>query len=438
MKAPNSWVKPIEVEATNRLISENYGLFVHFVPELSIDSKGRPLDTEACLQFNVDDFVSDLKRFKIEYLRFTAWHKNMIPLYPSMVMKQWRGDHAFFKRDLIGEIIQAVKPLGIKIQLYTHPRDGHDFSADDQVQTGWGAGAKELNPNPDPQLFDFSKWNDFICEAYSELLRNYGGEISAIYLDEGSEQGDSEWVVDYSRLRKVIKSHAPDARIIQNYYGNLYSSDMGDHEYGRWGEFANLNGNNWPTYMCQSVSAVVGSTWWAATAAANFEPGYSAVDLYRYLVMQIATSKIGGGLALAAGPYCEGGWEPGVSPLLEEVADYITKYAQGIFGVRASEKWACSHAEKYSTLTWGVAVDSGSDTFIHVLKWPENSRLNLPAPADGSIVAKVTSARDDKIVPFSINENGGVEMELSDLRQVAIDTLLKVSFLERGAGWKHF
>lgn len=434
MQAPNAWVKPIEFEASRRLISENYGLFVHFVPELSIDSNGKLLDMEACLEFNIDDFVSDLQRFKIEYLRFTAWHKNMIPLYPSAVMQHWRGDHAYFERDLIGEIIRAVRPLGIKIQLYTHPRDGHDFSLDDQVQTGWGAGSKELNPNPDPQIFDFSKWNDFICDAYSELLRNYGSEISAIYLDEGSELGDSEWVVDYSRLRKLIKTHAPNAVMIQNYYGNLYSSDMGDHEYGRWGEFADLDGGTWPTYKYQSVSAVVGSTWWAGTAAADFDPGYSAIDIYRYLVMQIATSKIGGGLALAAGPYCEGGWEPGVASRLSEVADYISINAQGIFGVQASEKWACSHAQKFSEITWGVAVDSGSYTFLHVLKWPENSRLKLPAPADGSVVATVTGCWDEKNVPFLIGGDGAVELDLSAVSQFEIDTLLKVTFLERGIG----
>ncbi|MGC5376447.1 hypothetical protein ACPXAO_23355, partial [Salmonella enterica] len=86
------------------------------------------------------------------------------------VMRRWRGEHAVFCRDLLGELILALRSAGIDVQLYTHPRDGHDFSPADQTRTGWGVEGADGQPDPSPEDFDRNRWNDFIAEAYSELL----------------------------------------------------------------------------------------------------------------------------------------------------------------------------------------------------------------------------------------------------------------------------
>ena len=427
MIAANAHVKPLQRDAESRLIAENFGLFVHLVPGLTTNSNGEICNLEAISKFDVAAFASDLAKFKVQYLRFTAWHKDMIPLYPSGVMQKWRGSHAYLKRDVIGELIAELRPLGIKLQLYTHPRDGHDFSIEDRLKTGWGNGSTDGSADPDGRSFDFKRWNAFIFEAYQELLVRYGSDISGIYLDEGSERGDSEWVVDYRGLRDLIKLRCPNAVMIQNYYGNLYSCDIADHEYGRWGDFSDLSGANWPTFKNQSISTVVGSTFWAAVEDTAYDPGFEVVDLYRYLVMQIATSNSGGGVAFAAGPYSAQGWEPGVEKLLVDLGQLFDQNRESLEAVTASKRWPSPGGLTFSSVGWGVAVDHRTESYLHILRPPAEGFIKLPRAADGSSVNEVRRIAGGASIPFDVSTEGEITIDCRDVSRDSEDTVFVVS-----------
>ncbi len=427
MEAANEHVKPIQEALQERLVAENFGLFVHLVPGLTCNSNGELCDLVAISKFDVPAFVGELVKFNVQYVRFTAWHKNMITLYPSEVMKEWRGRHSFLERDIVGELISELKPFGIKVQLYTHPRDGHDFSTIDKLKTGWGRGSRDGSPDPEAASFNFSRWNEFVLEAYEELLDRYGADISGIYLDEGSEHGDSEWVVDYTGIKELVKKYAPKAVAIQNYYGNLYACDMADHEYGRWGEFADLTGDRWPTFKNQSVSTVVGSTFWASIGKGAFTPGFDARSLYRYLVLQISSSSAGGGVAFAAGPYSSGGWEPGVEQLLTELGSAYSKNRKSLSRGGASRRWPSDGGLTYSKIDWGVSIDLDGDSYLHVFRPPADGFLKLPKPADGSLVGSVKCDLDDTLLPFSPTSDGGLVVDCREVVWDSLDTVIKVS-----------
>lgn len=427
MEAPNAHVVPVKKAPKYRTVRENFGLFVHLVPGLTTDQAGVVSTLETIEQFDVQSFVQHLKQYQVQYLRFTAWHKGMITLYPSEVMARWRENRAHANRDIIGEIISAVAPLGIKVQLYTHPRDGHDFSLADQRNTGWGRGLGLDSPNPNPSDFNFTRWNQFVAEAYEELLVRYGDQISAIYLDEGSELGDSEWVVDYPRLRGLVNKHAPDVVMIQNYYGNKYCCDMADHEYGRWGEFADVRSAFWPTFKNQSISTVVGSSWWASKPGGTFAPGFEVVELYRYLVMQIAASTTGGGIAFAAGPFADGGWEKGVSVLLTELGQLFVKYGASLEYSTCSYRWPVQGGATISSINWGVALDSGLLSYLHIFNPPEDGLLKLHAPMDGSEIFSVGKLNSDVELDFTKTKDGFLVIDCSDLFWDFPDTVLVIS-----------
>ena len=86
-------------------------------------------------QFDAQSFANDVASFGVQYVKFTAWHKGMYPLYPSAKMTTWRGTNISASIDLIGQMIDAVRTKGIAVMLYTHPRDGHDMSSVDQNAT---------------------------------------------------------------------------------------------------------------------------------------------------------------------------------------------------------------------------------------------------------------------------------------------------------------
>jgi hypothetical protein len=364
-----------------RMIDSNYGIFVHFVPGLTVAADGSPTSLEdLSASFDVGLFVSDLIGFGVEYVRFTAWHRGMYPLYPSPVMERWRGAGTSSSRDLLQELIDGLRGTGIRLQLYTHPRDGHDMSREHQALTGWGTSAAPGAPDPDPTSFNFVRWNDFICEVYEELGERYGEDIQSIYLDEGSERGDGEWVVDYDRLRETILQSARDVVVQQNYYGNLYRADVADHEYCRWGEFAVPSGAGWPAFRTRSVSVVVGSIWYASTVDPAFAVGYSAADMLRYLVLQASVNITGGGLALAAGPFPNGRWEPTVHQFLTEFGAMLAPIRRSVVGTHPSSLWPTDDRVTISHLSWGVATEDHLYTYLHVLRPPAADKLLLPLP----------------------------------------------------------
>ena len=89
-----------------------YGLFVHYVHGLSFFSDGRrPRDlSETVASFDAEGFAKDIAETGVQFLIFTAWHMNTVPLYPSKVNARWRGIEPI-ERDLLGEIIDAVNRI---------------------------------------------------------------------------------------------------------------------------------------------------------------------------------------------------------------------------------------------------------------------------------------------------------------------------------------
>ena len=95
-----------------------YGLFVHYVHNLSFFSDGRkPEDINETLEnFDVKGFAEQIAEMKVQYLIITSWHYNTVPLYPSEVNAKWRN-LPIARRDLLGEIINELNEKDIKVIL---------------------------------------------------------------------------------------------------------------------------------------------------------------------------------------------------------------------------------------------------------------------------------------------------------------------------------
>ena len=406
-----------------------YGFFVHYVwggaaYSATINKDGSMpagLDDLAD-RFDAKQFASDLAAMKVEYVLFTAFHANMNPLYPSKVMDKWLPGHSS-KRDLLGDMIKACKDKGIPVLFYTHPRDGHDFTASEQARTGWVA---TQTPNPDFDKWDKTKWNNFINEVYGELVERYGNDILGLYLDEGSAAGDSDRVVDYPRLRKTITAKHPHLLLMQNDYGNLYSCDIGNNEVFYNHSYGTPDGNLWESAK-KPITIVVGSIFWAAFPEGKTEPAqrsdkvgfnpwihYSPAAMFRYTVLQAGTCTDGGGVMWAAGPYPGGGWELGVLERMKAVGALVEAVAPSIKNTYPSTSFPTKPGARIADLPWGVATRSadGRQEFLHVLKPPTGSAaLNLPPPADGKYFANARLLKNQKPVQFT-QTAAGLRLEL--------------------------
>ncbi len=406
-----------------------YGMFIHYTASAARKPDGSIITdaNESAECFNVESFANDLASFGVEYIIFTIWHYNMVCFYPSKLMEKWLQGHTV-ERDLAREIISALKSKGIGTIFYTHPRDGHDFSEADSIATGWGSDRKEYKPHPNPSTFDFVKWNDFLNDIYGELVDRYGSDLLGIYLDEGSEQGDSEWVVDYPRLRDTIKSRNPKLYILQNYFGNIYTCDMGDKEYCHSEEFAFNIDENWP---CHAMPvAPVFTKHWSAYKRQDYNSVYfSPESMFRYTVLQAGANTDGGGVQWATGPFAGGGWDTGVVETMQALNNYIFPISMSIKQTYPSTSYITSPDSTIVCLQWGVATKSIDEKYeyIHVLNKPFSDTLILPAPADGKLFATAILLSNGNEVELVQTENSVSLKLLGNDKWDSYDTAIQLN-----------
>ncbi len=378
--------RPGEGDGISSFRRMNYGFFAHYALKGTLKSNGqRPADAnEMADLFDASGFAEDLQSMGVEYVIFTAWHYNMICLWPSAAVDEWMPGHTV-NRDLLGDMINAVKAKGIRVLIYTHPRDGHDMNAADQIASGWGIGSG--GNDPDWSQFDRQKWNDFINDTYADLIERYGSRIDGVFIDEGSTAGDSWRVVDYPRLRQTIKSHQPNLLMMQNDYGTKYSCDIVATEVNYWGAWVpGTNPDNWPA-TGHPMSVVMGSNWWTELPPGTYAPRYNATEMFRLTVLRAGVNSTdGGGVNWASGPYAGGGWETGVLEQMQQLGAWIAPIRPSICNTYPSQSWITPPNSTINSLANGItATRSAADgrEFVHVLRPPAGNSLTLPAPADG-------------------------------------------------------
>jgi hypothetical protein len=394
-----------------------YGIFVHYVwggnaYPATINQDGslpKSLDDLAD-RFDANSFADDLASMRVEYVIFTAWHANMNCLWPSAKMNQWLPGHAA-KRDVLRDMIAAVRAKGIRVILYTHPRDGHDLTAGEQAATGWGP------------IFDYAKWNNFINDIYGDLISRYGNDIEGLYVDEG---GNNSAYVDYTRLRNTIKAGNPNLITLQNENGNIYNCDLGHQEIYK--PFETADENTWEA-ISSPCGVLINSNWWASAPKGKSNPRYSAEAIFRYTVLKAGIIRSAGGTAWGAGNYPEGGWETGVLETMQAVAHYLAPIARSITNTYSSTSYTTGTGSTINNLQWGVATRSIDDRYeyIHVLKPPLGNRLTLPRPADHKLFGSARLVANGQPVLLSQDKSGVILTLTGTNRWNSLDTVIEMT-----------
>lgn len=377
-----------------------YGLFVHYIATDCCYMDGtRPANlNEAVDRFDLPRFIDEIASMHIEYLIFTAWHFQAVPLYPSKVIEKWRPEKKV-SRDLIGELIDAARERGIRVILYTHPRDGHDFVGEERIRCGWGEGIWEgSNDTPNPENFDYSTWNQYTLEMYEELANRYGSRIDGIWLD-GMGPGRFVFgihrsysyeypIVDYVAIRKIMKSVNPDLALIQNGYGYQYTADYMMPESFEGFETVHPDVSDWPAGD-RAIALCFTSAGWAASGKYGDTQVIIPVDTQiRYTIFQ-ATAASAGGTCWAAGPYCGGGWDVDVLENMQTVGSYMARLGDSVRNIVRSTSWPTNGGDTLRGKNYVFACSSSDRNYeyIHMMKIPENGMIRMPLPEDGAAFA---------------------------------------------------
>jgi len=335
----------------------------------------------AANNFNVPQFASDLQSMGVEYELFTAWHDNFIPLFNSAAVVRSLGFQRNSTRDLLGDLLAAVRPTGIRVLFYTHPNQ--------------------------PVIYNYAGHNNMINNVYGELIDRYGDQIDGLYLDENDPTGNQDSAVDFPRLERTIHRRNPDLILIQNFYGNLYSCDVPSAEWAS--TTANYSAN--VGYASVGHIAEVCSTggWAAAIPTNTYAAARSPQGIFRAAVMAAGTCSEGGGVAWAAGPFAGGLWEQGVLAMMQGAGQLLAPVAVAVTNTYPSTSWPTFGGVFIGSLPNGiVATRSVDDTeeYIHVLNPPSGSTLTLPAAADGKTFANARLLVNSNVLTLAQSARG--------------------------------
>jgi hypothetical protein len=423
--------------------SSKFGIFIHHAwggnarkltlhPDLSVP---KSID-EVADTFDIKRFVKDLQTFNPEYIIFTCWHAEMNPIFPSAAMDKWRGKGHCAQRDVLAELINELKPTGIKLFLYIHPSDGHDMSKENQELLGWNEST--LTPPARWAPGTFVKWNNFINEVFDEMGAKYGKDVLGYWVDGSWNK------VDRERLKKTILKHNPNAE----FFSGL---DMGGWCYklnqlcppdpkNGIPAATPQNSDTWPCFEANN-NLLQGGSWWTTGGWARISPE----KMLRYTVLQAGGNTDGGGVAWAADTFTNGTWEPMVREYFVMLGQLIKPIEESIKNTRPSTSYITRQGSRIATLPQGIVATmsvDGAYEYIHVLRAPtgteETTRqkyqqvLQLPPPADFKKFTKAVMLRSGREATLT-QDAKGVRINVGRDAWDPIDTVIKLS-VQQGFG----
>ena len=364
------------------------GMFVHYVCGLTPASpQGGNIDdlNAFAAALNVDALAELTRQSGAEYLIFTAYHARIRMLYPSKVWSEVFPDKVS-RRDLIGDLADACKKKGISFVLYVHPNDRHDLNTAEQqklIDLGWAESILTKDAiwiDKEGDLADTGrrgtdqKWNKMYFRTIEEIGARYGSRIAGYWQDGPGPDGIT--------VRGIMLKHTPDAAIWLNSCAsradlppaNLLGGEYIVHPATKADQTTS------PTTTLQNAITLNGD-WMASGNAVQ----YPAESLYRMTVTMAASAgQENGGFVLAAGPYSNNEWAPGMVDTLKTLGTWMKRNGPSIYGTVPSTAFVTTSTENQPA--WGVATQAtnGATVYAHILHPPkEGNRVVLGIPKDG-------------------------------------------------------
>ena len=307
-------------------------------------------------RFNAGQWVEEARRSGCRYMTVTAKHHDGFCLFDSE-LTDFKITNTPFKRDLIGELVQACQQANMPIILYYSQPDWHH-----PCFVHRPGAFKDLQYERPDDTPDWPRFVEYYHGQVRELCTRYG-KIDGIWFD-GVQRTEKQW--QGRKIYDLIKKHQPHAVVNDRAgYGDFFTPERSlTHLAAAAGYLVEA---------CQSVAAGA----WGYIAET---PLYSTQHLLHSMLRMVGA---GGNYLLNIGPRADGTLPGDWLERMHEMGQWLATHQKSVYGTAGCPLWA-DGADR-------VFTSRDSTLYVHVLKWPDTDCLKLPelrrAPLGATMVA---------------------------------------------------
>lgn len=281
------------------------------------------------VQFNAKDWAAVAKAAGTKYVVLTAKHCDGFLLWPSKTI-DYTIANTPFKRDVCGELADAVHKANLRLGWYFSPMDWKD---------------------PDCRAATNERFIKRMQGQLRELTTNYG-RLDLLWFDwDGMEV---PW--DQANTYKLVRSAQPKM-IVNNRLECFFGGPTADKYTGENADYLTpeqvigVYNDRQPWETCMTL----GTQW-------SWKPN-DQIKTVKDVVGILARCAGGdGNLLLNVGPMPDGRIEPRQVEVLKGVGKWLGSYGESIYATRGGP---------YKPAPWGASTRKGNTIYLHVLRWPD-------------------------------------------------------------------
>jgi alpha-L-fucosidase len=339
-------------------------------------------------QFNPTDFdarrwAKQAKDMGAKYLIFTTKHHDGFCLWPSKYT-EYSVASTPYKRDVVGQIVEAYTAEGIDVHLY--------FSIIDWSHKGH----RSAPPQTSVDRAAYEEFKAFTANQLEELLTAYPA-VKGLWFDGSWNKAwveEAPWV---DTLGMKLRAMHPGLII-----GSRFRADeRGKRHYDTNGNLIDDYDQTWERDIPESISALKGNDWDCVMTIPENQWGYhsdwkgyvkTSADL---LEMLAKCAAMDGNLVVNFGPDGNGNMRPEETAIAREIGEWMQVNGEAIYGA--------AHAD-LKQQGWGYFTQKDDKLYATVFNRPVSNRLNVEFPQNAALPVRAYFLADGK--PLEIIDAG--------------------------------
>lgn len=311
------------------------------------------------VDFDAKRWAKQAKEMGAKYLIFTTKHHDGFCLWPSRYT-DYTVANSPFKRDIVGEIVDAYNAEGIDVILY--------FSIIDWNHKGYQGAI----PKTDADKKRYEEFKQFTRNQLLELLDNYP-TIKGLWFDG---TWDAAWVNEAAwadALGQEMRTKIPGLII-----GSRFRADEnGKRHYDTNGDLIDDYDQTWERALPERMEQLNGADWDCVMTVPENQWGYHSdwtgyVKTSDDLIQMIAHSAaMNGNFVLNFGPDGKGNIRPEETKLAAEIGEWMKVNGEAIYGASYLN---------WKKQGWGYYTQKENKVNLIVFNRPLNNLLRVEVP----------------------------------------------------------